>query len=900
MQDVASDTSSTTAPLSFDWSNATPSPELSLEVRVPWRVYQWFKAWGLPEVKRTWPCGSTGYKKEDQSQLLRAILRFYKQPFRMDEDSVIVKEVYRPPKSGFAGRLNSHGCQGLVRAIRSNILIDTCDIDMNNAQPRCVVWICSEFSIATPMFEHYIRTRDGQDGMLRRIIDEEGVSKDKAKKLVIITLMKGDNLRGLKGQYVKKLDAEAKEIQQALMARPELQWILGYCKDQNRAGSFMSYLYHFVESKLLSRVHGMVVDEFDVAVAALVFDGLNLATKSLHGNQQILERASAVCEEVCPGIRMQWAWKQLDFVLVSNDKKPLTGADGSVKELRVPDDYRPPPLPLPPAAGSDADPARLVLDPETQPTYEELRVEFSSNLGGGGFEGGWHGKVGSEFIRVDEDDKLELFDSSHFKTKYLDLKYFEIRYMDDPETGERVGEIQSSPFISRWMQDERMRARYINDRSQRYCWERFDMFPVRSECPDEVYNIWSGLAAEKMESEYSDTTRAGLLLILEHFKMLFSGNVAQYTFALNILAHAVQYPNVKLGIMLCLVGKQGCGKGYVWELIERMIGKCSCFTTPKPERDVWGDNNSKMKDAFFVRITEVDKKKFTGFVGEMRTLITDPTIRVRTLYCTATNVKNYTRFFLDTNYVDSIPDEHGERRFFIAKCCEDKIGDTEYFQKLGGVIADDSVVRAFYDLLHARKIKSRYLGKDIPIGEYQKELKDSRRSTTELFIEHFVLDQDLNLREITLSVDEVCDKFKKWQEVGGEFERSKSSILKELALKRFPGIRRIKPRELVCVDLETNEVVEKQVSKYIFDLDALRRLYEIGDHAPVHEERGEGEAVDCEADVARWKEECESHVRLIGGKRAREEDDDEKETELELDAAVEGEGDDDLASGQVK
>jgi len=42
----------------------------------------------------------------------------------------------------------------------------------------------------------------------------------------------------------------------------------------------------------------------------------------------------------------------------------------------------------------------------------------------------------------------------------------------------------------------------------------------------------------------------------------------------------------------------------------------------------------------------------------------------------------------------------------------------------------------------------------------------------------------------------------------------------------------------------------------------------------VHEERGEGEAVDCEADVARWKEECESHVRLIGGKRAREEDDD--------------------------
>ena len=896
MQDFASDTSSTTTPVSFDWSNTTPSPELSLEVRVPWREYQCFKAWGIKDVKQTWPCGSTGYKKEDQAQLLSDIGRFYRQPFRMDGDFVIVKELYRPPKSGFAGRLNSTGCSGLVRAIRSNLLIETCDLDMNNAQPRCVVWTCKEFSIATPMFEHYIHNRDGQDGMLRRITEEEGVSKGKAKQLVIITLTNGDKLRGLKGSYMKKLDAEAKEIQQALMARPELQWILPYCKDQNRAGSFMSHVYHFIESKLLLRVYHMVVDEFGVAVAALVFDGLNLADKSLHGDQRILDRAHDVCEEVCPGIRMPWAWKQLDFVLESNDKKPLTSADGSAKELRVPDDYRPPPLPPPPAADSDANPAGLALDPETQPTYEELRAEFSLNLGGGGFEGGWHGKVGSEFIRVDGDGKLELFDSSHFKTKYADMKYFEIRYMDDPETGKRERKIQSSPFIDKWMHDERMRARYIHDKSQRYCWERFDMFPVSSECPDEVYNIWSGLAAEKMESEYCDTTRAGLLLILEHLKMLCSGNAAQYTFMLNILAHAVQYPNVKLGIMLCLVGKQGCGKGHVWELIERMVGLRSCFTTSKPDKDVWGDNNSRMKDAFFVRITEADKKKFSGYVGEMRTLITDATIRVRTLYCTAANVKSYTRFFLDTNYVDSIPDEHGERRFFIVKCCEDKIGDAEYFQGLSDTIADDRVVRAFYDLLRAREIKKMYLGKDIPIGEYQKELKDARRSMTEQFLEYFVQDQALSLSEITLKIDDVCDKFKKWQEGGSEFERSKSSITRELALTSIPGIRKIKPREFVF-DLETNEDVEKQVPKYVFDLEKLRLRYKIGDPPPVHEERGEDEAVDCEADVASWEEECENNasamaahspVRLTGDKRAREEDDDEEE----LDAAVEDEDDD--------
>ena len=189
--------------------------------------------------------------------------------------------------------------------------------------------------------------------------------------------------------------------------------------------------------------------------------------------------------------------------------------------------------------------------------------------------------------------------------------------------------------------------------------------------------------------------------------------------------------------------------------------------------------------------------------------------------------------------MDSIPDEHGERRFFIVKCCEDKIGDTEYFQKLGGVIADDSVVRAFYDLLHAREIKKMYLGKDIPIGEYQKELKDARRSTTEQFLEYFVQDQALGLSEITLKIDDVCDKFKKWQEGGSEFERSKSSITRELALTSIPGIRKIKPREHVC-DLETNEVVEKQVPKYVFDLDSLRLRYKIGDPPPRARGAGRG------------------------------------------------------------
>ena len=39
----------------------------------------------------------------------------------------------------------------------------------------------------------------------------------------------------------------------------------------------------------------------------------------------------------------------------------------------------------------------------------------------------------------------------------------------------------------------------------------------------------------------------------------------------------MQYPNHKLGIMLCFVGLMGAGKTKVWELIQRIIGKRGCF-----------------------------------------------------------------------------------------------------------------------------------------------------------------------------------------------------------------------------------------------------------------------------------------------------------------------------------
>lgn len=235
----------------FDWGDTTPSPEVAIEVHIPRDAYHWSTNLTEADVKKIWPCGATGYTKEDQQQLLADVKRFAAQPRREQGAHVIVSETYRAPKSGFPGRLHSPGLQGLVRAIRSNLLSETADMDMNNAQPRCVLWACKQLGVPAPQLEYYVRHRDGPGGMLQRIADETGASRGKAKQLAIMTLTSGAKLR-TPSAYLKKLDVEAKEIQAALMARQELQWMLPFCKDANRAGSFMAHLYHFIE---IGRAH---------------------------------------------------------------------------------------------------------------------------------------------------------------------------------------------------------------------------------------------------------------------------------------------------------------------------------------------------------------------------------------------------------------------------------------------------------------------------------------------------------------------------------------------------------------------------------------------------------------------------------------------------------------------
>jgi thymidylate kinase len=53
------------------------------------------------------------------------------------------------------------------------------------------------------------------------------------------------------------------------------------------------------------------------------------------------------------------------------------------------------------------------------------------------------------------------------------------------------------------------------------------------------------------------------------------------------------------------VHKEGAGKGTLMQLFAKMLGKSKILETKTPSRDVWGQFNGIMADAFLVNLNEM-------------------------------------------------------------------------------------------------------------------------------------------------------------------------------------------------------------------------------------------------------------------------------------------------------
>ena len=297
------------------------------------------------------------------------------------------------------------------------------------------------------------------------------------------------------------------------------------------------------------------------------------------------------------------------------------------------------------------------------------------------------------------------------------------------------------PFLVAWLKDEEIRL-----------YTDVDTFPPPLVCPKDIYNLWIPFEMEFItEWEEKDVS-----VFLNHIKILCNHEEETYDYFIKWIAQMIQYPAVKT-TMILFQGAEGCGKGRLFSIIEKLIGSSKYFETSCPERDVWGHFNPRMSNSFFVHLSELSKKQTMDSENKIKALVTDPAIEINQKGKDTISTTSYHRFVVASNDDEPMNTHKGDRRKLLISSSNELKGQSDYFKTLSECIEDVNYIKSFYEYLKAIPDMHSFGRIPIPMTEYQKLLCELSITPIEAFIKDMV--SDCTRPELVYTSKELFDKF---------------------------------------------------------------------------------------------------------------------------------------------
>ena len=190
---------------------------------------------------------------------------------------------------------------------------------------------------------------------------------------------------------------------------------------------------------------------------------------------------------------------------------------------------------------------------------------------------------------------------------------------------------------------------------------------------DDIFNIWKGLNISKSFADTFDEDECKPLL--DHILNVWcKGNETYYNYIMNWLAHLIQKPWIKMGVVICLRStKEGAGKGVVMNLLRKIIGDNHYFQCNNLEQ-LTGSFNSIGEGKILINLDEAfwgkDKKK----EGMLKNMITEDTKYINKKHQAQYSIEDYCNYIVSTNNDCFIPAVEGGRRFFAVELSNEYAG----------------------------------------------------------------------------------------------------------------------------------------------------------------------------------------------------------------------------------
>lgn len=253
--------------------------------------------------------------------------------------------------------------------------------------------------------------------------------------------------------------------------------------------------------------------------------------------------------------------------------------------------------------------------------------------------------------------------------------------------------------------------------------------------PSNVLNLWSGPIPEPQQGDFS--------VIDQHIREVICSSVEEYyEYHMNYLAHMVQKPHEKAGVMIIYMGGEGTGKGSMCRVLEA-IWSHSTLQVSNVD-DILGRFTGALERSYIVWLDEAIFKGDRKSQDALKTFITEPYIRIEEKYQPKREIKSFHRCFAATNHKHFGQVSADNRRFFMLQVSEDKKVNkaasaeiqkehSAYWKRFYAALQDNHTIPAFLHHLEQRDI-SDFNVNQFPSTKTHKEQKLKSLEGVERFL----------------------------------------------------------------------------------------------------------------------------------------------------------------------
>ena len=241
-----------------------------------------------------------------------------------------VERTYRHSRGKDFGRMFCpKGIQSVWRAFRGALCKGLMtDVDMKNAHPVILLWLCGTYGIDCPKLRGYVEHREHHLLELCRALDN-GSDREHCKRLFLMATNTDEELTGVPYAFFNEYQAEMRTIQERMMNLEELARFKPFAKkaaeekvasgrNANEAGSFVNLVLCFNEDLLLQEALSYLKGK-GIETAVLMLDGLMIYGDH-YANTELLNELHTLLKAK-HGIDMYWSFKSHETPVLTDMPK---------------------------------------------------------------------------------------------------------------------------------------------------------------------------------------------------------------------------------------------------------------------------------------------------------------------------------------------------------------------------------------------------------------------------------------------------------------------------------------------------------------------------------------------------------------------------------------------------